>query len=103
MCLPLQRILSVYFRLQKVRDLQLFNVSIEQNIEFQNHCTLEFVDDTRTTIPRVATPTWVAMDVYRSVMKKRNEKDHFEWSPQNVSNSFCHSSGTASHDETEFS
>lgn len=53
MALPMPRRLSPYSGLQKLMDLQIFNVDFEQAIECQDQRRLAKVDGTRTTSPRV--------------------------------------------------
>lgn len=65
----MQRKVSAYFGLENVMDLQLFNVTVEQNSENQHQRALEFVEGTRITSAGVAICTWVEMDIHRPIMK----------------------------------
>lgn len=52
-------------------ELTAFNLIIEQIIESQHQYDLAFVDDTRTTSPKVAIHSWVEMDRPRSVGRRK--------------------------------
>lgn len=77
MSLPIQRKLSAYFRLQKIKNLKLFNKILKQSIGSQDQRPLSFVDGARMSRSGVTIRTWKDLDINRSLMKRKICEDSY--------------------------